>query len=301
LAGAAGVCSMIALPLMRMTGQLQAHYHLVEAAIRYLEENFPRQPALEELAAAVHLSPFHLQQLFRAWAGIGPARFLQYLTSDFLKARLHESGDLFEASEPVGLSVPARDHQLLTNLEAVTPEAYRQISGALVIRYAIHDTPFGYALIGVTDRGICWLSFLREEDARHEVERMKAFWSKSVWVQDTVHTQVLATQIFQGSGTQRLSVLVKGTNFQVNVWEALLQVPFGAVTTYGQIAAAVHHPRALQAVGSAVGANHLAYVIPCHRVIRKDGRLGDYRWEAARKKCIIGWELAKCESGEDHR
>lgn len=286
----------IPLPSSSMNEHQQAHYHTIEAAIRFLEKNFQRQPALEKVAESVHLSPFHFQRLFTEWAGISPGRFLQFLTADFLKARLRHQPDRFDAAA-ARLSGPARVPELFTTLEAVTPAEYKSAGHGLVIRYGLHDTPFGTALLGATGRGICWLSFLiTDADPQPEVERMKTFWSHSVFQHEQFQTHALIAQIFHGSPTHPLHVLVKGTNFQVKVWQALLQLPFGAVTTYQQLAEAINNPRALQAVGSAVGSNHVAYLIPCHRVIRKDGHLGEYRWQSARKKCIVGWELATRET-----
>ncbi len=285
---------MIHLPLNAMTEQQALNYHRIEAAIRYLEQNFQRQPGLEEIAAAVHVSPFHFQRLFTEWAGISPKRFLQYLTVDFLKARLRQSDDLFDAAETVGLSGPARVHELFTTLEAVSPAEYKREGRGLAIRYGFCETPFGRALIGTTDRGVCWFSFFAtDSDPRLETARMKTCWHQSSFQKDDAIAEALALQIFNRAHRQPLHVLVKGTNFQVKVWQALLQLPFGDVTTYQHIAGAIDNARALQAVGSAVGANHIAYLIPCHRVIRKDGHLGEYRWESVRKKCIIGWEMAQ--------
>jgi AraC family transcriptional regulator of adaptative response/methylated-DNA-[protein]-cysteine methyltransferase len=282
------------LPLMPMTEQEQLNYKRVAQAIRYLEQHFRQQPTLEEIAEAAAVSPFHFQRLFTEWAGISPKRFLQFLTVDFLKARLRHSPDLFDAAEAAGLSGPPRVHELFTTLEAVTVAEYKREGKGLEIRYGFHETPFGKALLGSTDRGICWLSFVpTDAEPRLELEKMKQFWNQSLFQGDESLTGAMMTQVFQTSNRQPLHVLVKGTNFQVKVWQALLQLPFGDVTTYQQIAAEIEKPSALQAVGSAVGANHIAYLIPCHRVIRKDGHLGGYRWESVRKKCILGWELAQ--------
>jgi AraC family transcriptional regulator, regulatory protein of adaptative response / methylated-DNA-[protein]-cysteine methyltransferase len=273
------------------------NYSRIEQAILYLEKNFQRQPELDEVAEKVHLSPFHFQRIFTEWAGISPKRFLQYLTVDYLKEKLDQSKNLVEAAEHAGLSSQSRVYDLFTTLEAVTPQEYKQHGAGIRIEYGIHSTPFGNCLIGVTDRGICWLSFLvTDEDPRREIELMKGHWHNSTFHQDLDLTGAFAEKIFNdsfsGSG-EKLHVFVKGTNFQLKVWEALLKIPMGEVTTYQNIAASIQSPRAMQAVGSAVGSNHIAYLIPCHRVIRKDGILGEYRWTSARKKSIIGWEMAK--------
>jgi len=278
-----------------MITESNINYQRIEQAIRYLEENFQRQPELDEVAEKVHLSPFHFQRIFTEWAGISPKRFLQFLTVDFLKDKLSKTKNLIDAAESAGLSSQSRIYDLFTSLEAVTPQEYKLHGEGIRIQYGFHETPFGLSLIGVTDRGICWLSFLQtDEEPRAELEKMKTHWNNSVFSESSQLTQKFVDQIFNRVDLkQPLHVFVKGTNFQIKVWEALLKIPMGNVTTYQTIASTIKSPKAMQAVGSAVGSNHIAYLIPCHRVIRKDGILGEYRWSAARKKSIIGWEMAK--------
>jgi len=277
------------------------NYQRIEEAIQYLEKNFQHQPELDEVAEKVHLSPFHFQRIFTEWAGISPKRFLQFLTVDYLKEKLHQSKNLVEAAEAAGLSSQSRVYDLFTTLEGVTPQEYKQHGSGIGIEYGFHETPFGHCLIGITERGICWLSFLQtEEDPRIEIESMKEHWHNSIFHQNQDLTAAFVERIFNAAKTKtqgRLHVFVKGTNFQLKVWDALLKIPLGRVTTYQGIAETVQSPKAMQAVGSAVGANHIAYLIPCHRVIRKDGILGEYRWSSTRKKSIIGWELAKTDGG----
>ncbi len=287
---------------MMMTTESNVNYQRIEQAIRYLEENFYHQPELDEVAEKVHLSPFHFQRIFAEWAGISPKRFLQFLTVDFLKGKLKESKNLIDAADAAGLSSQSRIYDLFTTLEAVTPQEYKQRGSGICIQYGFHETTFGLALIGVTDRGICWLSFLQaDQEPCTELEKMKTHWHNSVFKEDAELTESFIQKIFnklpisvgkEVSG-EGLHVFVKGTNFQIKVWEALLKIPMGSITTYQTIASTINSPRAMQAVGSAVGSNHIAYLIPCHRVIRKDGILGEYRWSAARKKSMIGWEMAK--------
>ena len=274
------------------------NYQRIENAIRYLEENFQRQPELDEVAEKVHLSPFHFQRIFTEWAGISPKRFLQFLTVDFLKDKLAKTKNLIDAADAAGLSSQSRIYDLFTTLEAVTPQEYKERGSGIRIHYGFHETTFGTALIGVTERGICWLSFLQaDEEPRRELEQMKTHWHNSVFSESLELTQKFIDQIFNRVDLkQPLHVFVKGTNFQIKVWEALLKIPMGSVATYQNIASTIKSPKAMQAVGSAVGSNHVAYLIPCHRVIRKDGILGEYRWSAARKKSIIGWEMAKTGS-----
>lgn len=287
---------------MMMTSESNVNYQRIEQAIRYLEENFHHQPELDEVAEKVHLSPFHFQRIFAEWAGISPKRFLQFLTVDFLKGKLKESKNLIDAADAAGLSSQSRIYDLFTTLEAVTPQEYKQRGPGICIQYGFHKTTFGLALIGVTDRGICWLSFLQaDQEPRTELEKMKTHWHNSVFKEDAELTESFIQKIFNKLPTsvgkevrgEGLHVFVKGTNFQIKVWEALLKIPMGSVATYQTIASTIKSPKAMQAVGSAVSSNHIAYLIPCHRVIRKDGILGEYRWSAARKKSMIGWEMAK--------
>jgi AraC family transcriptional regulator of adaptative response/methylated-DNA-[protein]-cysteine methyltransferase len=278
------------------TNESDINYDRIEKAIKFLEDNFQRQPELYEVAEKVHLSPFHFQRLFKEWAGISPKRFLQFLTVDFLKAKLRETKNLAEAAEQAGLSSQSRVYDLFTTLEAVTPQEYKNSGTGINIEYGIHETPFGHCLIGKTERGICWLSFLSQSDEINaHIESMKSHWHNSVFHQNQEATHEVADQVFNPvvQSKNKLHLYVKGTNFQIKVWDALLKIPTGSVTTYQGVAETINSPRAMQAVGSAVGSNHVAYLIPCHRVIRKDGILGEYRWSAARKKSIIGWEMAK--------
>ena len=283
--------------MILLSQETHINYKRIEEAIHYLETNFQRQPELDEVAEKVHLSPFHFQRIFTEWAGISPKKFLQFLTVDFLKNRLHQSRNLTEVAESAGLSSQSRVYDLFTTLEGVTPQEYKLHGTGIRVEYGIHNTPFGACIIGVTERGICWLSFLQtDEDPKSGLEAMKEHWHNSVFHQDQDLTGSFVEKVFRTPGDNtsgRLHVFVKGTNFQLKVWEALLRIPMGEVTTYKGIAEAIQHPKAMQAVGSAVGANHIAYLIPCHRVIRKDGILGEYRWNSARKKSIIGWEMAR--------
>lgn len=283
--------------MMVATKEENINYYRIEQAIKFLEENFQRQPDLNEVAEKVHLSPFHFQRLFTEWAGISPKRFLQFLTVDFLKEKLNESRNLVEAAEAAGLSSQSRVYDLFTSLEAVTPQEYKMQGGGIHIQYGFHETPFGKCLIGTTERGICWLSFVGNPGSQQdELESMKSHWYNSIFHQNQEQTAALIHLIFEKhevSPQNKFHLFVKGTNFQIKVWRALLNIPNGSVTTYQGIAGQIESPSAMQAVGSAVGSNHIAYLIPCHRVIRKDGVLGEYRWSAARKKSIIGWEMAR--------
>lgn len=277
-----------------MATQEEYTYQRIEKAILYLEKNYLKQPSLLEVAEEASISPYHFQRLFSEWAGISPKRFMQFLTVDFLKERLKDAPNLIDLAEEAGLSGQARIYDLFTSLEAVTPQEYKQRGMGMQIDVGFHETPYGIALIGASSRGVCWLSFITSPEQREvEMARLRAHWENSTLLYDEQKTKSVIERIFtKHHADHKLHVLVKGTNFQVKVWEALLRIPPGAVTTYQHVAAAIHQPKALQAVGSAVGANHIAYLIPCHRVIRKDGILGEYRWQPIRKKCMIGMEMA---------
>jgi AraC family transcriptional regulator of adaptative response/methylated-DNA-[protein]-cysteine methyltransferase len=273
------------------TKQLYDDYQRIEQAIHFIEENYQRQPELAEIAENVGLSEYHFQRVFTRWAGISPKRFLQFLTKENAKELLKHSSVL-DATYSVGLSSPGRLHDLFINTEAVSPGEYKARGAGLIIRYGFHFTPFGEALIGLTERGICHLSFVQQG---HEAElaSLKAKWKNATLVEDYAATEALVGPVFSlGHNPAPISLYLTGTNFQLKVWEALLNTQPGQVTTYEQIAGQIGHPTALRAVGSAVGRNPIAYLIPCHRVIRKAGEFGDYHWGPTRKKALLGWEAA---------
>ena len=243
--------------------QHHINYQRIEQAIQYLQQHFQTQPELDDVAERVHLSPFHFQRIFTEWAGISPKRFLQYLTTGYLKEKLLSSRSIEEAAAAAGLSSQSRAYDLFTTLEAVTPAEYKRRGSGIRIEYGFHETPFGQCLLGMTERGICWLSFISsDEDPRMAVEDMMACWHNSVFHENAEVTSQIVRSVFGQVGTRKLHLFVKGTNFQVKVWEALLRIPPGALTTYQNIASKIDHPKALQAVGSAVGANTIAYLIP---------------------------------------
>jgi AraC family transcriptional regulator, regulatory protein of adaptative response / methylated-DNA-[protein]-cysteine methyltransferase len=269
-------------------------YARIEAAIQFLSENFKEQPTLEEAAAHVHLSPFHFQRLFQDWAGISPKKFLQYLTVDFLKNKLHEVNNLQEAAELAGLSAQSRVYDHFITLEAMTPQQFKSGGENLAIHYGFQQTPFGQCLLASTNKGICHLSFVTPEQEAPALAALQQQWPWANWQNNTSHTARLAAQVFsQEEPTAKIHLLVNGTNFQVKVWEALLRIPSGEVRTYQQIAESIGNPKANRAVGTAVGQNPIAYLIPCHRVIRKEGIVGNYHWGEIRKKALIAWEMGQ--------
>jgi AraC family transcriptional regulator, regulatory protein of adaptative response / methylated-DNA-[protein]-cysteine methyltransferase len=270
-------------------------YEQIARAIDYLYVNFRAQPGLEEVAAQVNMSAFHFQRMFTEWAGISPKRFLQFLTTDYLKHRITGFDNLLDAADAAGLSSQSRVYDLFVNLEAVTPQEYKEKGNGIRIEYGFHNTPFGECIIGVTGRGICHLSFLQEDNRSTAVEGLERAWENATVRENSRNTEMMASAIFnrKPGKQEKLSVLVKGTNFQVKVWNALLEVPYGNVTTYQSIARHIELPNALQAVGTAIGANPIAYLIPCHRIIRKNLIIGEYHWGPERKKAMLGWEMAK--------
>lgn len=272
----------------------QHQYNTIARAIEYLYTNFKDQPDLEEVAAQVHVSPFHFQRMFTDWAGISPKRFMQYLTADFLKQKLSGFSSIADAADAAGLSSQSRVYDLFVTLEAVTPQEFKEKGAGISIAYGFHQTPFGEVIIGATERGICYLHFCMDNSQEQTLSQLRKDWEHARLVHQPERTAPLAEMVFNPSKRkEKLHVLVKGTNFQVKVWNALLKIPSGTLATYQDVAKQIGNPRALQAVGSAVGANPVAYLIPCHRVIRKNLVLADYMWGPERKKAILGWELSR--------
>jgi AraC family transcriptional regulator, regulatory protein of adaptative response / methylated-DNA-[protein]-cysteine methyltransferase len=273
-----------------------ADYGRIEAAIHYLEENFQAQPALAEVAAHVGLSDYHFQRLFSRWAGTSPKRFLQFLTIQHAKTLLAESQSILDATYEAGLSSPSRLHDLFVTHEAITPGEYKQKGAGLTIQYGFHDSPFGECLIALTERGICGLHFVADGDREAALAEVQASWPQANFVADDDATRPFINPIFNLSeGEERPSfpLYLKGTNFQIQVWQALLKIPAGTAVSYGTVAQFIGSPKASRAVGSAVGSNPVGYLIPCHRVIQQAGNLGNYRWGSSRKKAILGWEAAR--------
>ena len=271
------------------------NYDRVAAAIEFLTEHFREQPDLREVAARIHLSPEHFQRIFTEWAGVSPKRFTQFLTLDFLRSRIHEFSNMQDAADAAGLSAQSRVYDLFVNIEGVTPGAFQKGGLGEVIRYGYHSTLFGMCFLAATEKGICGLGFVDEDRRRTEFEDFRQKWAAAELVHAPEFTQAYLQRIFSPDqkNLQKLTILAQGTNFQLKVWEALLSIPPGAVTTYDQIAKAIGHPNAHRAVGTAIGSNPVGFLIPCHRVIRKTGDTGGYNWGKTRKKAILGWEMAK--------
>jgi AraC family transcriptional regulator, regulatory protein of adaptative response / methylated-DNA-[protein]-cysteine methyltransferase len=273
--------------------ELSEDYQRVEQAIRFLEQNYRRQPELKEVAESIHLSEYHFQRLFTRWVGISPKRFLQFLTKEKAKAMLASSHGLLETAYNSGLSGPGRLHDLFVATEAVTPGEFKHKGAGLVIRYGFHPSPFGECLVGLTGRGICHLAFVPPGGHSQALADLRKAWPQASLQEDPSATRPLIRQIFSLSEQSGpLGLHLCGTNFQIKVWEALLRVPPGAVVSYEDLAVSVGLPHAARAVGHAVARNPIPVLIPCHRVIRKSGEFGEYHFGAARKKAMLGWEMA---------
>ncbi len=268
-------------------------YALIEQAITYVENNARRQPDLGEIASAIGLSEYHFQRVFTRWAGISPKRFLQFITRENAKELLDRSENLLDTTYQVGLSSLGRLHDLFVTTEAVTPGQYKSRGSGLTIRYGLHPTPFGECILGTTERGICHLGFVQDGEG-DAIDELVAEWPRARMLEDQRATSQLVAPIFDLArrNAHPLYLHLRGTNFQIKVWEALLRIPPGQVTTYGQLAARIGRPAASRAVGSAVGHNPVAVLIPCHRVIRSLGEFGNYRYGAARKAALLAHEFA---------
>ena len=280
----------------RMTQTSTNDYARIEQAIHFLANRVAEQPTLADVSAEVGLSPHHLQRVFKRWAGVSPKRLLQLLTVEHAKELLDRSASVLDATYELGLTSPARLHDHFVALEAVTPGEYKERGKDLVIRYGFHVSPFGRMFLAATDRGVCRISFPSEQETSDEVKRLRSLWSRGRVMEDHQATASLAERVFEAGESRNgepLRLVVRGTNFQTAVWRALLEIPRGRVATYSEIAQRVDRPRAVRAVGNAVGANQVAFLIPCHRVIRQLGGLGGYRWGTARKQALLAWESAR--------
>ncbi|MBX3132365.1 MAG: methylated-DNA--[protein]-cysteine S-methyltransferase [Gemmatimonadaceae bacterium] len=275
-------------------------YARIERAIRFLDRERAAAPSLAAVAAHVGLSESHFQRMFTRWAGISPKRFVQHRTAEVVKRLLRERRPVLEATYEAGLSGPGRLHDLIVNAEAVTPGELQRGGLGVTVRYGFHPTPFGECLLALTSRGICHLAFVAPVSREDALARLAHDWPLAQLVPDQNATRAAAAKAFPPPGSAAvpsLALHVKGTNFQLKVWGALLTIPQGEVTTYGAIAARLGDRNASRAVGSAVGANPVSYLIPCHRVIRASGELGGYAWGVERKKVMLAREVLTREMG----
>jgi AraC family transcriptional regulator of adaptative response/methylated-DNA-[protein]-cysteine methyltransferase len=277
-----------------MKEQQQVTYKRIAEAIEYIQVNFKEQPNLDEVAKKVHLSPFHFQRLFSEWAGTSPKKFLQYTTLEYAKSLLKENqATLFDAAYEAGLSGTGRLHDLFINIEGMTPAEYKNGGKNLDINYSFAESPFGNILVASTQKGICYMAFADNEPLAFET--LQIHFPNAKFRQMVDFIQQNALHIFSQDWTElkQIKLHLKGTDFQLKVWQTLLKVPMGQLTTYGAIAGKIENPNASRAVGTAIGSNPVAFLIPCHRVIQSSGVTGGYMWGTTRKTAIIGWEGAK--------
>jgi len=272
------------------TGNLHPHYELVARAIAALAAG--ADPSLAALSGRLGVSEFHLQRVFGEWAGVSPKRFMQFISKERALAALRSENDVLGASLVAGLSSPGRLHDLMVNCEGVTPGEARAFGAGLRIRFGAHATALGPAFIGLTERGICHLRFV--DGSADPLAELRAEWPQATLVADPVAARAALEALARPRAPMRL--WLKGTNFQIKVWEALLRIPEGELVSYARLAAAAGMPTAVRAVASAVAANPVAWLVPCHRVIRSSGVLGQYRWGPERKAALIGWEAARREA-----
>lgn len=283
------------MPYNCVMDQRDRDYSRIEKAIRFIDQTVREQPGLAAIARHVGMSEFHFQRVFSRWAGVSPKKFLQFLTADYARSLLQGSRSVLDAAYEAGLSGSARLHDLTINLFGMTPGEVKANGAALTIRYGVHSSPFGPCFIATTSRGICALRFIEPGTTGLHLTDLRQAWPGSRFVKDQAATARMMRRIFGRTGkTSRksLALHVQGTPFQIKVWEALLLVPAGHVISYQGLAKRIGHAPASRAVGTAVGQNPVAYLIPCHRVIRGTGVFGEYRWDPIRKKALLGWEAA---------
>ncbi len=268
------------------------HYRIVEQAIRFIRSHFDSQPTLSEIAAAVHMSEHHLQRVFSEWAGISPKRFLQFVTKQAAIDALKNTSNLIEASHNLGLSGSGRLHDLMVTCEAMTPGEMKKAGEGVCIQFGVASTPFGEAVLGWTGRGVCYLQFV-ENQKQTLIDDLHSQWPKAIFTLNHQEAALLSQKIF-ASQLERgnIHLVLKGTNFQVKVWEAMINTRPSQQLSYSQVSQLIGSPKASRAVGTALGNNTIGYLIPCHRVIKSNGEMGNYRWGTDRKATILAWEGA---------
>jgi AraC family transcriptional regulator of adaptative response/methylated-DNA-[protein]-cysteine methyltransferase len=272
---------------------MKNEYARIEGSLRFLQSRFADQPGLDEVASNAGLSPYHFQRLFRQWVGISPKRYLEFLTVNNAK-RLLKSNSVLNTAHELGLSGPSRLHDQFISIEAITPGEYKQEWQGVEIRYGFTPGPFGEMLIAQTERGVCLLAFVDRRMKTRELDRLQRLYQRAKLKEDTVAVTNTAMAIFGllSPPDGKFHLYVRGTNFQVNIWRALLQLPDGSITSYRQLAQSVGRPEAIRAAANAVAANPINYLIPCHRVLRSDGTLGGFRGGEPLKEKLLQWELA---------
>lgn len=272
-----------------MTIQQEVDFQRIAKAIHFLQENFKDQPTLGQIASHVYMSEAHFQRMFTAWAGTSPKKFLQYISLNHAKSLLKEN-NIAETTFRLGLSSSSRLHELFINIEGMTPAEYKNDGANLLISYQYYETLFGPIIIASSPKGICHIAY--EENKALAFETLLQRFPNANYQQQTnrMHDNALKALNPQDKDISQIKLHLKGTEFQLKVWEALLKIPMGNLSTYGAIASQLGNPKASRAVGTAVGSNPIAYLIPCHRVIQNTGIFGGYRWDPVRKTAMIGWE-----------
>lgn len=263
------------------------NYKKIEKVIKYIDENFKDQPSIDEIASYIGMSKYHLIRVFKEYVGVTPMQFLQSITLNYAKEHLKESKSILDSALDIGLSSSSRLHDLFVNIIGVTPKEYKELGKNVKITYGIGLTPFGEALIGFTKRGVSYLGFI-DGNKQSIFDRFKEIWAKADLIEDNKKAQEFLDNIFIEK--KKFDLYVKGTNFQINIWKALLNIPNGTITTYQDIANSINKPKAVRAVASAIGSNHIGYLIPCHRVLAKSGAMSGYRWGIERKKILVAYE-----------
>jgi len=266
------------------------NYKKIEKVIKYIDENFKEQPSIDTISEYIGMSKFHLIRVFKEYVGVTPIQFLQSVTLNYAKEHLKESKSILDSSLDMGLSSPSRLHDLFVNIIGVTPKEYKESGKNVEITYGYGFTPFGEALIAFTKRGVSYLGFV-DNNKEAIFSRFKELWGKAILIEDDKKAQDFLGNIFIEK--KKFDLYVKGTNFQINIWKALLNIPNGTITTYQEIANSINKPKAVRAVASAIGSNHIGYLVPCHRVLAKSGAMSGYRWGIERKKILIAYEAIK--------
>ena len=277
-----------------MKEQLNIDFLRISNAIEYIKNNYTEQPSLDDIASSVNISSFHFQRLFTEWAGISPKKFIQYLSVEHAKSLLKEDSlNLFETSHQLGLSSTSRLHDMFVSIEGMTPAEYKNEAKDLMIHYNFYESIFGELIIASTRKGICYISF--DDNNSDAFTKLKAKFTQANFVQKSDDQHLSAMKFFSSdwSNLPELKLHLKGTDFQLKVWNALLRIPLGKLNSYGNIATSINHKQAARAVGTAIGSNPVAFLIPCHRVIQQSGILGGYMWGTTRKQAIIAWESAQ--------
>lgn len=281
--------------MVKQTLRARNDYQRIAKAISFIQANIKAQPSLDAVAAHIGLSSYHFQRLFRQWAGVSPKRFLAYLTVNHAKRLLDNSQSILDVALEMGLSSPARLHDHFVSIEAITPGQYKSTGKDLKIRYGFHPSPFGEMFLAKTDKGICAIAFVDGRVQENEINSLKKTWPDAVIIHDQNSTSALSRLVF-GSVTkadEKFHLTVRGTNFQIKVWQALLRIPGGQITSYQTLSNMIDRPDAYRATANALAANPVAFLIPCHRVLRSTGALSGYRWGQQRKQIMLAWEMAQ--------